>query len=366
MADRAGDGKPVVAFDDALASGRLPMSGRTASLGVRALVGSGLLLLACCLPASGRAQQQDDPYTIGLEHYYAGRYAEALPYFITALDLAEERHGDDAPEIATDLNNLAELYRLLGRYDEAEPLYRRAIAIDEAQEGRASPELAASLNNLALLYRALGRLDDAEKLYKRSLGLLEDAYGYSHPQVAMALNNLAMLYVANGHAERARPLLERAARIAGDTLGPAHPSTRRMRHNLAALEAGVPAKADDPGFDLRPAPRPGSDTGLVGLPPTPAAPTEPPEPAAKAKGFVIHLASVRSPAAARDEWQRLVAELDLDPSIQEVLPERVEIPDKGVFYRVTGGPFATRGEAAAVCAPIAARDRYCAVLDLDE
>lgn len=353
---------------------------------LRALARVAVLLLACCLPAAGRAQQPTDPYVIGLEHFYAGRYAEALPYFVTALDLAEERYGDDAPEIATDLNNLAELYRLLGRYDEAEPLYERALAIDEARSGSTNPDLAASLNNLALLYRAQGRDDEAERLYKRSLGLLEDAYGYSHPQVAMSLNNLAKLYEADGHPERARPLLERAARIAGDTLGPSHPSTQRIVRNLAALDGSGAVDGDPLGFELRPLPRPGSvpatpaasaqprpdqpapqpepETGVEATPPAP--PVAQPAPVAVPKGFAIHLASVRSPGAAKDEWARLAAELDLAPEIQEILPERVEIPGKGVFYRVAGGPFATRAEAAAACAPIAAQDQYCAVLDLDE
>jgi tetratricopeptide (TPR) repeat protein len=358
---------------------------------LRALACVGVLLLVAGLPATGRAQLPPDPYAIGLEHFYAGRYTEALPYFVTALDESEERFGEGAPETATDLNNLAELYRLLGRYDEAEPLYLRALALDEAKGGTDDPNLAASLNNLALLYRAQGRNDDAEHLYKRSLRLLEDAYGHSHPQVAMSLNNLAMLYVANDHPERARPLLERAERAARDTLGPTHPSTLRIEQNLAALDGGAPAGTDPLGFALRPAPRPGSTpapapalpvaaaapaaapaSGDVAAAPAPPMPGPAPEVAVAAvpavkpplpRGFAIHLASVRSPAAANEEWTRLATELDLDPRIRQVLPQRVEVPGKGVFYRVEGGPFATRAEAAAACAPLAAAGQYCAVIE---
>jgi tetratricopeptide (TPR) repeat protein len=35
------------------------------------------------------------------------------------------------PDVATILNNLADLYRAQGRYPEAEPLYKRALAIKE-------------------------------------------------------------------------------------------------------------------------------------------------------------------------------------------------------------------------------------------
>lgn len=356
-----------------------------------------LLLLIGCLPVAGGAQQPDDPYAAGLEHFYAGRYEEALPYFVAALDLSEGRYGENAPEVATDLNNLAEVYRHLGRYDEAEPLYLRAIALDEAAGSGNDANRAASLNNLGLLYRAQGRNDKAERIYKESLGLLEDAYGHSHPQVAMSLNNLAKLYEATGRPERARPLLERAERIARDSLGPTHPSTRRVMRNLAALDTGASASLDPTGFGLRPVARPGStpvpapnasepeaasspsETAAEageGAAPSPEPVAEPvPEaveavaaaPAAKPSqpsGFAIHLASVRSPGAANEEWARLAAEFDLDPSIDQVLPQRVEVPGKGVFYRVGGGPFATRAEAAAACEPLAAAGQYCAIIDL--
>ena len=221
---------------------RLPTLGRLA-----------LVLLIGCLPLAGRAQQPDDPYAIGLEHFYAERYEEALPYFVTALDLSEERYGENGPEIATDLNNLAEVYRQLGRYDEAEPLYLRAIALDEAQSPSNDANRAATLNNLALLYRAQGRNDKAERMYKQSLGLLEDAYGYSHPQVAMSLNNLAKLYEATGapsvpgHCSSA-PTHRQGHAGADPSVDPP-----RVR-NLAALD-GAPVTSTDPLDCAAPAPR---------------------------------------------------------------------------------------------------------------
>ena len=50
----------------------------------------------------------------------------------------EKALGPDHPEVATNLNNLAELYRVQGRYAEAEPLNRRSLAIREKAFG---PEL---------------------------------------------------------------------------------------------------------------------------------------------------------------------------------------------------------------------------------
>ena len=68
------------------------------------------------------------------------------------------------PDVATSLNNLANLYQDMGRYAEAEPLYRRCLAIREKQLGPDHPEVANSLNNLAHLYRSMGRYAEAEPL----------------------------------------------------------------------------------------------------------------------------------------------------------------------------------------------------------
>ncbi len=51
------------------------------------------------------------------------------------------------------LNNLADLYQKQGRYADAEPLYKRALAIREKALGPNHPDVASSLNNLAELYR---------------------------------------------------------------------------------------------------------------------------------------------------------------------------------------------------------------------
>jgi tetratricopeptide (TPR) repeat protein len=63
----------------------------------------------------------------------------------------------DDPDVATNLNNLAGLYRAHGRYDDAEPLYKRSLAIFEKALGPDHRDVATSLDNLAALYRAQSR-----------------------------------------------------------------------------------------------------------------------------------------------------------------------------------------------------------------
>jgi tetratricopeptide (TPR) repeat protein len=123
-------------------------------------------------PAIVSAQQTDEANELNkkvIELYNAGRYADAIPIAQQVLAIREKALGRDQPNVATSLNNLAELYRLQGRYGDAEPLYQRSSAIFEKALGRDHPYVANSLNNLAELYRSQGRYADAEPLHRRAL-----------------------------------------------------------------------------------------------------------------------------------------------------------------------------------------------------
>ncbi len=101
--------------------------------------------------AQGQSAELMNAYNRAGELSAQGRYQEALPFAEEALRLAEQEFGFDHPTTATQLNNLAELYRAQGRYAEAEPLYQRSLAIVEKALGPEHPDVATSLNNLAEL-----------------------------------------------------------------------------------------------------------------------------------------------------------------------------------------------------------------------
>ncbi len=81
----------------------------------------------------------------------------------------EKALGPDHPDVATSLNNLAELYRTQGQYAQAEPLYKRSLAIAEKSLGLDHPAVATVLNNLAALYRATKRDEEAKTLEQRAV-----------------------------------------------------------------------------------------------------------------------------------------------------------------------------------------------------
>jgi tetratricopeptide (TPR) repeat protein len=159
--------------------------------------------------------------------YRAGKFADAEPLFKQALAIREKTLDPDDPNLATSLNNLAELYRVQGRYADAEPLYKRALAIYEKVRGPDNPNVATLLNNLALLYTSQSRYADAEPLYKRSLAIREKSLGPDHPNVARALNNLAGFYRIQGRYADAEPLDMRALALWEKRSVPTIPMSRK-------------------------------------------------------------------------------------------------------------------------------------------
>src|SRR5271165_5327146 len=85
-----------------------------------------------------------------------GKYKEAIPLAEKLVILTKRAKGDEDPDTATSLNNLAGLYEAMGEYSKAEPLYKETLEIRLKVLGREHPDTAESLNSLAELYRVMG------------------------------------------------------------------------------------------------------------------------------------------------------------------------------------------------------------------
>jgi tetratricopeptide (TPR) repeat protein len=129
------------------------------------------------------------------------------------LAIDEASYGNDHPNVAIRLNNLAGLLLATNRLAEAEPLMARVVEIFEISFGEYHPNVATALNNLAGLLKATNRLPEAEPLMHRALAIDEASYGSDHPKVATDLNNLGSLLQATNRLAEAEPLLRRMAEI---------------------------------------------------------------------------------------------------------------------------------------------------------
>ncbi|WP_073074163.1 CHAT domain-containing protein [Phormidesmis priestleyi] len=150
---------------------------------------------------------------LALLYQNQGRYAEAEPLFKQSLELNKRLLGENHPDVATGLNNLAGLYQNQGRYAEAEPLFKQSLELNKRLLGENHPDVATGLNNLAGLYQNQGRYGEAELLYKQSLKLRKRLLGENHSLVSTSLNSMALLYWSQGNAGDATDLFTQGLQI---------------------------------------------------------------------------------------------------------------------------------------------------------
>lgn len=174
---------------------------------------------------------------VGLGRFDRGQgfYQEAEPWYEQCLSIVRERLGEDHPDVASSLDNLAGIYELQGRYDEAEPLYLQALKLRKRLLKEDHPDVALSLNNLVGLYELQGRYYEAKPLYLQALELSKRLLGEDHSYVALSLNNLAELYCSQGRYDEAEPLYFQALKIAEKALGENHPNTNIIRTNYEQI-----------------------------------------------------------------------------------------------------------------------------------
>ena len=172
---------------------------------------------------------------LALLYHKQGKYKEAEPLHLQALELNKKLLGAEHPYIATNLNNLAGIYHKQGKYQKAEPLYLQALEMRKKLLGAEHPDVAASLNNLAGLYLKQGKYQKAEPLYLQALEINKKLLGAEHPNVAISLNNLAALYDDQGRYSKAEPLHLQALEMRKKLLGAEHPDVAISLNNLAEL-----------------------------------------------------------------------------------------------------------------------------------
>jgi cell division septation protein DedD len=90
-----------------------------------------------------------------------------------------------------------------------------------------------------------------------------------------------------------------------------------------------------------------------------APPPPPPAPAIESKGYRLQIGAVRSPEAAKHEWERLKRAYGdvLGPLGFEA--QRVDLGERGIFYRIQAGPVADAAKAERDCGELKRRGVGC-------
>ena len=98
----------------------------------------------------------------------------------------------------------------------------------------------------------------------------------------------------------------------------------------------------------------------------PKAPTPKPRPRAVrstgGKGYFIQLGALRSQSAAERAWRTAQQKNRTLLRAQRLNVQRAKVPNKGVYYRVQFGPFATSADAKNLCDALKRRNQGCFVV----
>jgi CHAT domain-containing protein/tetratricopeptide (TPR) repeat protein len=172
-------------------------------------------------------------------HYAQNDDLHGKEYVDAALEAVRSQLGE-GPKFAEELNNQAEIFRLLARYSAAEGIYRNALSILESNRRSSLSSISQVINNLAITYRAMGRLSEAEGLLRRVVKLRQEQFGDRDQRTADALLNLANVHFTMdpiAHFAEGTEILNKSIQILIDLFGPENPFLWRaleMRGNFFA------------------------------------------------------------------------------------------------------------------------------------
>lgn len=149
---------------------------------------------------------------MGLLQYNKNEFAAAEQSYVQALDiyerLAQVNLQTYLPDVATTLNNLANLQSDKNELMAAEASYRRALDIQEqlaaVNPQTYLPDVARTLNNLGLLQSAKNELVAAETSYRRALDI-RLAFAEVMPQafdLPVCATNLSLIILYAAKFER--------------------------------------------------------------------------------------------------------------------------------------------------------------------
>ena len=219
-------------------------------------------LLACqAAAAQASAPQADEAEAARLTSevirlFREGKYDEALPPALKALELRERLHGPDHPSLVSALNNLGAVQLGRKEYEEAERHLRRALALADKHGGEYSV-LAADINTHLGLLRSRARdYAEAEGFYLRALALKAQSRGAAPPDlVAAHLNLIEVQLIRRDFAKAAASLDRLVEHLRARPPKKDEAAAERVRGYLCALmqagEAELARKVRDVAGRLR-------------------------------------------------------------------------------------------------------------------
>jgi tetratricopeptide (TPR) repeat protein len=125
-----------------------------------------------------------------------GHYPEALASYLKAFEIRRRVAGDDAPDVALDLNRIGTAALRTGDTEQARQYQQLAVAASERALGPDHPQTAEALNNLGKVSATSGDYVSAEQSYRKALEISTKALGPKHAAIAATLAALGEVQLA--------------------------------------------------------------------------------------------------------------------------------------------------------------------------
>ena len=217
---------------------------------------------------------------------------EAAPLLTEALAISEELFGREDAALSPLLLELSRLYLQQSQHARAEDALERLLAIARAK-GDEHPDVASALADLAFVKRKLGDDASAEVLYRDALRIREKTLEPNHMAIVGTLERLSETCAARGNFTEALALLRRALPAREAALGSGHERVRAARARVTEFELQIANSTTATTAATRPAAPP-----LKRAPESPAdTPSTPATPSINSKGLEF-LGESRLPVVA--------------------------------------------------------------------
>jgi serine/threonine protein kinase/Tfp pilus assembly protein PilF len=173
--------------------------------------------------------------TLGNVYASLGEYANAVAMHQEALALRRGLHGEEHPDVAESLNDLAGAIWRQDKLPEAENVYRESLALRRKLFGNQHDQVAQTLHNLAWVLIRQGKYTEAEAVSREDLGLRKKM---PHADVASSIYLLAAVLTVQGKLAEAEVLSREALATYRTAFGEEHPDVAGSLASLAAVFLG--------------------------------------------------------------------------------------------------------------------------------
>ena len=164
-----------------------------------------------------------------------GKWQEAEEMHREVLEITRRDLGQEHRKTLASMNNLAIVLQEQGNWQEAEEMHREVLEIKRRDLGQEHRKTLASMNNLAIVLQEQGNWQEAEEMHREVLEIKRRDLGQEHRKTLASMNNLAIVLQEQGKWQEAEEMHREVLKVRCGVLGEEHPDTASSMNNLATV-----------------------------------------------------------------------------------------------------------------------------------